>query len=86
MRLFQLHRDTDASGVSGTGVVAEGVEFTNGECALHWLSDTPTINLYPDLKAVKHLHGHEGMTRVVWVEAKKRKSRASKKKVIETTH
>jgi hypothetical protein len=74
MRLFQLHRDQDASGVSGTGVVAEGVEFTNGECALHWLSDNPCINIYPSLECVKKIHGHGGMTRVVWVEAKKRRS------------
>ena len=83
MRLFQLHRDQDASGVSGTGVVAEGVEFTNGECALHWLSDNPSIGLYPSIEDIKQIHGHGGMTRVVWVEAKKRKSRAKRKSVIE---
>ena len=85
MRLFQLHRDTDASGVSGTGIVAEGVEFTSGSCAVHWLSDNPSINLYPSLAEVKNIHGHGGMTRVVWVEAKKRRSRAKAKKAVIST-
>lgn len=74
MRLFQLHRDRDASGVSGVGIVAEGVEFKSGECALHWLSNTPCIGLYPSIEDLKKIHGHEGMTRVVWVDAKKRRS------------
>lgn len=86
MRLFQLHRDKDASGVSGVGVVAEGVEFTSGECAMHWLSDNPSIALYPDINHIKKIHGHEGLTRVVWVEAKKRKtvSKYPPKMVIES--
>jgi len=83
MRLFNLHRDQDASGVSGTGVVAEGAEFSSGECALRWLSDSPSIGLYPSIDDIKRIHGHGGMTRVVWVEAKKRKSRAKTKAVIE---
>ena len=82
MRLFQLHRNQDASGVSGTGIVAEGVEFTNGECALHWLSDKPCIALYANIETLKDVHGHGGMTKVVWIEAKKRKSRAKSKPVL----
>ena len=34
MKLFQLHRHEDESGVSGTGIVAEGVQFSDGKCAL----------------------------------------------------
>ncbi len=34
MRRFQLNRIVDESGVSGTGVVAQGVEFDNGFCAM----------------------------------------------------
>lgn len=30
MRRFELHREEDVSGVSGTGVVAEGVAFSDG--------------------------------------------------------
>lgn len=34
MRRFHLRRDVDAAGVSGIGKVAEGVEFSNGWCAM----------------------------------------------------
>lgn len=35
IRRFIL-RSEDVSGTSGTGVVAEGVEFSNGQVAIHW--------------------------------------------------
>jgi hypothetical protein len=68
LRRFQLHRDQDASGVSGVGIVAEGVEFTNGMCALTWLTPTPCVNVYLSIKVVEHVHGHEGKTRVVFLD------------------
>lgn len=70
-RRFELHRDTDATGVSGTGVVAEGIEFSGGCVALRWLSDWPTSVVFHDkgIEAVQAVHGHGGKTRIVWVEA-----------------
>lgn len=68
MKLFQLHRDVDASGVSGTGIVAEGTEFSNGMVALTWLTHTPCVGVYPNIKCVETIHGHEGKTRIVWLE------------------
>ena len=38
MRHFYLDRHEDATGISGTGVVAQGVEFDNGKVALTWLT------------------------------------------------
>lgn len=35
-RRFHLVRDDDETGISGTGVVAEGIEFSNGMCAACW--------------------------------------------------
>jgi hypothetical protein len=67
-RLFQLHRDEDASGVSGTGIVAEGVEFTSGMVAMTWLSPHRCVNVYESIKTVEQLHGHGGKTRVVFLE------------------
>ena len=40
MRVFALIRDVDVSGVSGTGVVAEGVQFSDGTCVLRWTAST----------------------------------------------
>lgn len=70
MRRFQLHRDVDTSGVSGTGLVAEGVEFSHGMCALTWLTPNRCVNVYENMKAVETIHGHAGNTRVVWVDSK----------------
>lgn len=64
-RRFELHRDRDLTGISGTGVVAEGVEFTDGTVVIRWLGDTPSTVVWPDLQAAKRVHGHDGATRVV---------------------
>lgn len=65
---FVLVRDEDVTGVSGTGVVAEGVEFTGGVVALRWLSDWPTSVVFHDkgYESVVAVHGHGGKTRVVY--------------------
>jgi hypothetical protein len=67
-RPFVLVRDTDISGVSGTGVVANGIEFPDGHAAIHWTgSPHPTTTAHPDgMESVTAVHGHEGATRVVW--------------------
>ena len=41
-RAFVLQRNEDETGVSGTGIVAEGVEFSDGTVALRWTSAWPT--------------------------------------------
>ena len=65
MRIFHFFRHEDASGVSGTGVVAEGVEFTNGWCAVRWLSSKSSLCFYQTLEEVRNIHGHGGRTEVV---------------------
>ncbi len=64
MRTFTLHRTTDPSGVSGTGLVAEGVEWTDGTVALRWCGDRPSTVVHDSLEAVKAIHGHDGATQV----------------------
>jgi hypothetical protein len=68
MRCFELHRIEDISGVSGTGLVAQGVEFDDGTVALRWLTEWPTSVVFHDrgAEAVEHVHGHNGRTQVVW--------------------
>lgn len=68
MRRFYLDRYEDASGVSGTGRVAEGVEFEHGEVVLFWLSDRRTMGTYGSIEDVIAIHGHEGRTRVSWID------------------
>lgn len=68
MRPFILRRDEDETGISGTGVVAEGIEFTGGVVALRWLGEWPTSVVFHErgIDSVLHVHGHGGKTRVEW--------------------
>ena len=68
MRRFYVEREEDESGVSGTGKVAEGVEFDNGKIAMQWLSHKPSVTIFDNIKHLKDLHGHKGKTIVVWVD------------------
>ncbi len=71
MRTFQLHRDVDVTGISGTGVVAEGVIFDDGTAALRWRGEWPTSVVFHDrgAEAIERVHGHGGSTRLVWTSA-----------------
>ena len=69
MRRFQLNRQNDQSGVSGVGVVAEGVQFSDGRCALRWLTAPSSFGIYSSIGDVETIHGHGGDTRVEWIDA-----------------
>lgn len=64
MRCFKLNRLEDASGVSGTGTVAQGVVFDNGLVALTWLKEIRSITIYHSIEEVEKVHGHEGRTKI----------------------
>lgn len=67
-RLFVLVRDRDHTGVSGEGVVAEGVQFSTGRVALHWIAGgISSTALHDSLENVEAIHGHGGSTRVVFL-------------------
>lgn len=68
MRRFVLDRDNDLTGTSGTGIVAEGVQFSNGSVVIHWLSQLEAVNVYANALVLETLHGHGGGTKVVWVD------------------
>lgn len=67
-RRFVLDRRVDSTGTSGTGIVAEGVRFSNGKVALHWLSHLGAVNVYDSIDVCEQLHGHGGNTVLVWVD------------------
>lgn len=73
MRRFHLERTEDATGISGTGRVAEGVEFSNGWCAMTWLTEHTSVAFYPSIRAVRAIHGHRGRTRIVFDDTGRRK-------------
>ena len=68
MRRFYLQRDEDESGVSGTGRVAQGVEYDNGSCALLWLSPYRCHASYESIKAITRIHGHGDKTKIVFID------------------
>lgn len=41
IRTFTVCRQADESGVSGLGIVVEGVVFATGHCVVHWLTPAP---------------------------------------------
>ena len=57
MRLFKLNRKRDISGISGTGIIAEGVEFSDGQVVMSWLGKYHSMEI----------HGHGGATELVWL-------------------
>ncbi len=67
-RRFRLMRHEDVSGVSGTGPVAEGVQFTDGAVALRWYGDYPTTTVWDGIDSVIAIHGHSGATEVEWLD------------------
>jgi hypothetical protein len=67
-RRFVLVRYEDESGVSGTGVVAEGVQFSTGRCVLAWVTRFQSLAIYNSIDEIRAIHGHDGKTLVSWVE------------------
>lgn len=79
MKAFLVIRHEDITGLSGTGVVAEGVEWLDGTVTMRWMDidhDTenykrgvrPTTVQHENIKSVEALHGHNGATEVVWFD------------------
>ena len=68
MRRFRLIRREDVSGVSGTGVVAEGVHFSTGKVALSWCSNLHSVTVYDGIEDLERIHGHEGRTSIEWID------------------
>ncbi len=67
-RRFVLDRAFDGTGTSGTGIVAEGVQFSNGQVVIHWLSQLEAINVYANAMVLETLHGHGGNTTIKWLD------------------
>ncbi len=66
VRRFLLKRSKDVSGVSGTGIVAQGAQFADGICVMEWLTKISSIAIYKSADELIEIHGHEGSTEIVW--------------------
>ena len=58
MRRFTMGRQFDVSGVSGTGIVLEGVHFSTGVVVIHWLTPPPrgSISVFDSLEQFLSIH------------------------------
>lgn len=67
---FALYRHEDVTGVSGTGAVAHGVRFADGQVVIRWLGGKASTVVWDSLDLAMSVHGHDGKTRVVWLAAR----------------
>lgn len=71
MRRFHLYRTEDVTGVSGVGVVAEGIEWEDRAITMRWRGkhrSTVHWDAAEGIAAVEVIHGHGGATRVEWLD------------------
>lgn len=78
---FKLMRRMDISGVSGTGLVAEGVVFKNGKTVLCWTRPPYAISVFDSTGEMMSVHGHGGSTELVWDAPKVVSARAGRHSV-----
>src|SRR5258708_5088529 len=68
LKRLYLERTLDPVGISGTGVIAEGVVFSNGKVVLQWLTNYQSVGIYVSISDVLSIHGHNGTTSVVVID------------------
>lgn len=66
IRRFHIKRDIDVSGISGTGIVADGIQWHDGMCTIHWRGKHPTDNTHLSLQSVMDIHCHEGASKIIF--------------------
>ena len=59
-KLYYLFRVKDKTGISGTGRVAEVVEFSDGKCVIKFNSKISSITVHDSIDNVKKIHCHDG--------------------------
>lgn len=74
VRTGVIHRLEDASGVSGTGVVADFAEYPSDRVIMEWRNDENPdlsfddtgLDVRPSMEAAVGIHGHGGRTEFVY--------------------
>ena len=69
-RVFRLVRDTDVTGISGEGHIADGVLWPDGTASVRWRGEHPSIVFWDRGRvSLEHVNGHKGLTRIEWLDA-----------------
>lgn len=75
MKTFEMIRETDVSGISGTGKVVEGVVFADGHTVIRWCVSNGLPNSlvfydrYEDFLAIAVTGHPENRTKLVWSDS-----------------
>ena len=67
-RRFVLDRDSDVTGVSGTGTVADGVVWPDGAVSIRWRGEYRSTVAWDNLGSALAVNGHDGRTRCVFID------------------
>lgn len=67
-RRFYLLRRDDETGVSGTGRVADGVQWPDGTCCMRWRTSLASSSFYDSVEDIDAIHGHNGATKIIFVD------------------
>jgi hypothetical protein len=65
-RLFHLQRNTDITGASGTGRVADGVLWPDHTVTIRWHGEYASTVVWDNLDHAIRVHGHDGATQFVF--------------------
>jgi hypothetical protein len=69
-RRFILVRHEDVSKVSGTGVVAQGIQWPDGTVSMRWSNPglPSSFACWDNIEAIERIHGHQGKTEIEWID------------------
>lgn len=67
IRIGVIRRHEDVHGVSGTGIVAEVIEFSDGSAVARWLGKDAMSNVAAGVKNITNVHGHGGKMEIEWL-------------------
>jgi hypothetical protein len=70
VKRFQMVRKIDVNGVSGTGIVLEGVVTASGKCITEWREPYVTNTIFSSFEQFQaiHLDSHPGCSEIVWID------------------
>lgn len=67
LKQFYLNRKEDVSGVSGTGIIAQGVIFPSGKVVMEWATSYGSIAIYENINEIQVLHANKGKTELIYI-------------------
>jgi hypothetical protein len=75
-RRFQLVRHADATGQSGTGIVAEGIRFRDGRAAYRWTTNPRTTQVADSVQDITAIHSHGGKTNLRYMDGQEKRGQS----------